>query len=219
MTPPRPTEATSPAARLVAAGRELHALRLSPGASGNLSVRTGDGFLLTPTGVGLGALEPDRLSRLDATGAHVGGEPPTKEVPLHLALYRRLPSAGAVVHLHSTHAVAVSCRAPVAPCTDQDALPALTPYAVLRLGRVPVLPYAAPGTQELAAAVGGVAPGTRAVLLANHGPATVGRDLAEAVAAAVELEETARLSLLLADRPEVRTLTPAQRAELEHRTP
>lgn len=205
--------AAATAAAVVAAGRELHALGLSPGASGNISVRDGDTVLVTPTGVGLGALRADRLSRLDAGGALLAGPPPTKEVPLHLALYDRLPGIRAVVHLHSTHAVAASCLEPRHPRTAQDALPALTPYFVLRVGTVPLLPYAAPGSAELGAGVRAVPDGTRAVLLANHGPATTGADLGQAVAAAIELEEAATLHLLLAGRT-VRTLTPAQRAAL-----
>lgn len=200
-------------AAIVAAGRALHAAGLSPGASGNISVRDADGIWATPTGTPLGGLDAGALSRLDPGGRHRGGPPPTKEVPLHLALYDRLPDARAVVHLHSGHAVAVSCLEPVPPQHAGDALPALTPYFVMRVGRVQLLPYAAPGTAGLAEPVADLPPGTRAVLLANHGPATTGTGLDEAVAAALELEETAKLHLLLAGLP-ARTLTPAQQAAL-----
>lgn len=215
MNPGKAPAADVPAA-IVAAGRELRAAGLSPGASGNISVKDDHGIWTTPTGTPLGALTTDLLSRLDVSGRHRHGPPPTKEVPLHLALYDRLPGIRAVVHLHSSHAVAVSCLDPVPPRHAGDALPALTPYFVLRVGRVPLLPYAAPGTSALAEPVADVPGDTRAVLLANHGPATTGTHLDEAVAAAMELEETARLHLLLAGLP-ARTLTPAQQAELTAR--
>lgn len=189
------------AAELAAAGRELHALGLSPGTSGNLSVRRDGGLLVTPTGVGLGALTADAISRLDTEGRLQDGPPPTKEVPLHLALYRRLPAARAVVHLHSTHAVAISCCAPEPPRTTDDVLPALTPYFRMRVGTVPLCPYAPPGTEALAASVAAVPAATRAVLLAHHGPAATGSTVAEAVAAAVEVEEAAKLHLLLVGHP------------------
>lgn len=189
------------ASQLAAAGRELHALGLSPGTSGNLSVRDGDALLVTPTGAGLGTLTPEAVSRLDADGRLLAGPPPTKEVPLHLALYRRLPAARAVVHLHSTHAVAISCCAPQPPRTTDDVLPALTPYFRMRVGTVPLCPYGPPGTEALAASVAAVPERTRAVLLAHHGPAATGTTLDEAVAAAVEVEEAAKLHLLLAGHP------------------
>lgn len=191
----------TPAADLAAAGRELHALGLSPGTSGNLSVRWDDGLLVTPTGAGLGGLTAATISRLDADGRLLNGPPPTKEVPLHLALYRRLPAARAVVHLHSTHAVAVSCCEPHPPRSADDVLPALTPYFRMRVGTVPLCPYGPPGTDALAASVAGVPASARAVLLANHGPAATGGSLDEAVAAAIEVEEAAKLHLLLDGRP------------------
>ena len=102
------TSAAGAPAAVVDAGRALHAAGLSPGASGNISVKDDDGVWATPTGTPLGGLSADGLSRLDHHGSPLCGPPPTKEVPLHLALYARLPAARAVVHLHSSHAVAVS---------------------------------------------------------------------------------------------------------------
>ncbi|MEV6793295.1 class II aldolase/adducin family protein [Streptomyces sp. NPDC051320] len=209
--PATPQTDDSSAEALAAAGNHLAALGLSPGSSGNLSVRTATGFLTTPTGSSLAALAPDRISALDAAGHHRAGPPPTKEVPLHLAVHARLPHARAVVHLHSTHAVAVAC---LDPLDSTDVLAPLTPYAVLRLGRVPLLPYAAPGSDRLAAGTAVLDPGARAFLLANHGQVTVGATLDEAIHAAVELEESAKLQLLLGDRRPVRPLTPGQRAGL-----
>jgi ribulose-5-phosphate 4-epimerase/fuculose-1-phosphate aldolase len=189
------------AAELAAAGRDLHAMGLSPGTSGNLSLRHGTGLLVTPTGAGLGTLTAETVSRLDRGGRLLAGPPPTKEVPLHLALYRRLPAARAVVHLHSTHAVAISCCDPQPPRTHDDVLPALTPYFAMRVGTVPLCPYGPPGSEALAASVGAVPDTTRAVLLAHHGPAATGTTLHEAVAAAVEVEEAAKLHLLLTGHP------------------
>uniref|UniRef100_A0AAU2W0H4 Class II aldolase/adducin family protein n=1 Tax=Streptomyces sp. NBC_00008 TaxID=2903610 RepID=A0AAU2W0H4_9ACTN len=206
---------TGPAAALAAAGRHLAALGLSPGTSGNLSLRVPDGLLATPTGGSLAALEANRLSLLDRAGRVRTGPPPTKEAPLHLAVHDRLPGVAAVIHLHSTYAVALACTEPDDP---DDALIPFTPYAVMRLGRVPLLAYAHPGTPELADGVRHLAEDTTAFLLAQHGPVAVGRDLDEAVGRAVELEEACRLQLALAPAPRVRALTPAQRADLTART-
>jgi ribulose-5-phosphate 4-epimerase/fuculose-1-phosphate aldolase len=192
---------------LVRHWRSLFARGYSCGTSGNLSVRLGDGgYLMTPTNVSLGQLDPDALSRLNARGDHVDGPPPTKEAWLHLAMYRVRPQDAAVVHLHSTYAAALSCR------TDRpadDMLPALTPYVVMRVGRVALVPYGRPGDQSLATTIEELAAGHRAVLLANHGPVIAGSDLDVAVAAAEELEETARLLFILEGRPH-RQLTETQ---------
>jgi ribulose-5-phosphate 4-epimerase/fuculose-1-phosphate aldolase len=184
---------------LSAHGRSLFARGYSAGTSGNLSVRLGEnGYLMSPTNVSLGRLDPKQLSRLDENGRHIDGAAPTKEAWLHLAMYRSRPQDAAVVHLHSTYATALSCR------TDRpagDVLPALTPYVVMRVGRVALVPYGRPGDAALGEAVARLAPEHRALLLANHGPVVAGKDLDTAVAAAEELEETARLFFLLEQRP------------------
>jgi ribulose-5-phosphate 4-epimerase/fuculose-1-phosphate aldolase len=195
---------------MVAHGRSLAARGLSPGTSGNLSVRCGNGWLMTPTNASLGALDPLRLSRLDAEGRHVAGDPPTKEFNLHLVLYEERPEAEAVVHLHSTHAVAVACMEGI---DSDDALPPLTPYYVMRVGRLPLVPYGRPGDASLSDAVREHARQSHALLLANHGPIVAGRSLAAAVSAIEEIEETAKLVLLL-DGLATRRLTPEQVAEL-----
>ncbi|MGR3505718.1 MAG: 3-oxo-tetronate 4-phosphate decarboxylase [Paracoccaceae bacterium] len=168
---------------------------LTGGASGNISVRTEDGGLLvTPTGVSMGRLDPSRLSRFDANGQHIGGDAPTKEMPLHAAFYETRKSAGAVVHLHSTHSVALS----MLPDTDPDnVLPPLTPYAVMRVGKVALLPFFLPGDAAMGEALRGLGGKRSAVLLANHGPVVASKDLEAAVFAMEELEETAKLALLL----------------------
>jgi len=165
---------------------------------------------MTPTNSSLGLLDPERLSRLDAEGRHVDGDPPTKESWLHLAMYDERPHAQAIVHLHSTYAVAAACLADADP---EDVLPPLTPYYVMRVGRLPLVPYARPGDRSLADAVRERARESHALLLANHGPMVAGPSLDAAASAIEELEETAKLVLLLRGLP-TRGLSPEQAAEL-----
>ncbi len=196
---------------IVARAKSLHDRGYAHGSSGNLSVRLADGILLTPTGSSLGRLDPARLSKVTPAGVAVAGDPPSKEAFLHLAMYGQRPQAQAIVHLHCTCAVAVSCLAHDDP---RNVLPPLTAYHVMRVGTLPLIPYFRPGDRALAAAVGAAAGQHRAVLLANHGPVVSGRSLDDAVDSAEELEQTAKLSLLLADRQTV-ALSSAQVAELE----
>jgi 3-dehydro-4-phosphotetronate decarboxylase len=193
---------------LVEYGRSLFLRGYSCGTSGNLSVRLpgGSGFLMSPTNVSLGRLATGTLSRLDADGHHVSGAAPTKEAWLHLAMYASRPEDHAVVHLHSTYATALSCRSDL---PADDAVPPLTPYVIMRVGRVAVVPYSRPGDTTAAGTIRRLAAAHRAVLLANHGPVVAGRDLDTAVSAAEELEETARLFFLLEGRPH-RCLTAEQ---------
>jgi ribulose-5-phosphate 4-epimerase/fuculose-1-phosphate aldolase len=173
----------------------LFARGYTHGATGNISARTEDGGLLvSPTGTSFGRLDPGRLSRFDAGGRLIEGDPPTKEMPLHSAFYETRSTAGAVVHLHSTHSVALSMLPEADP---DDFLPPLTPYAVMRLGRVKLLPVFLPGDPAMGAAVRGLAGKRAAVMLAHHGPVVAGRDVEAAVNAVEELEETAKLALLL----------------------
>jgi len=195
---------------LVRLGAALYDRGLAPGSSGNLSVGVGDGYLVTPTNSCLGRLDPAALSKLDARGHPVSGDPPSKEAVLHLSVYRARPPAGAVVHLHSPYAVALSCLADVDPA---DVLPAITPYYVMRVGTLPLVPYHRPGDRALADAVGAVMATHSAVLLANHGSVVSGPSLDEAVYAAEELEETAKLFFVLRGCA-TRYLTAGQIAEL-----
>lgn len=167
---------------------------LTGGSSGNISARTSDGGLLvTPTGSCFGRLDPARLSLFDEQGQHVGGDKPTKEMPLHSAFYETRSTAGAVVHLHSCHAVALS----MLDDTEHDNfLPTLTPYAIMKLGRVKLLPVFLPGDPAMGDAVRGLAGKRSAVMLANHGPVVAGADVEAACYAIEELEDTARLALL-----------------------
>jgi len=181
-------------------GRSLFDRGLTPGSSGNISVRLDDGgWLVTPTNACLGHLDPANLARLDAKGTLIGGDQPTKEIPLHAALYDTRPKARAVVHLHSTHAVAVTMLPEIDPHAGvkTSALPPLTPYFVMKCGCVAMLPYYRPGDPAVAAAIRGLAGKHSSVLLANHGPVVAGDTLEAAVFAMEELEETAKLYLLL----------------------
>ncbi|HEX5454666.1 MAG TPA: 3-oxo-tetronate 4-phosphate decarboxylase [Stellaceae bacterium] len=175
-------------------GASIFARGLTAGSSGNISVRLDDGWLMTPTNASLGRLDPARLSKLADGGRLVGGDPPTKESFLHRVMYEEQTGAGAVVHLHSTHSVAVSCLAEIDPA---DVLPPITAYYVMRVGHLPLVPYFRPGDLALAEAVRGFAGRHHAVLLANHGPVVAGVSLDAAVNAIEELEETAKLYLLL----------------------
>jgi ribulose-5-phosphate 4-epimerase/fuculose-1-phosphate aldolase len=171
------------------------------------------GWLMTPTNASLGALDPERLSLFDSEGRLISGDAPTKEAFLHFSMYGERADAAAVVHLHSSHATAVSILRDVDP---MDVLPALTAYYVMRVGRLPLVPYFAPGDPDLAHAVRAMAGRHHAILLANHGPVVAGTSLANAQYATEELEETAKLFLMLQNHA-LRTLTPAQVAELRQR--
>ncbi len=180
--------------QICAMARSIFERGLTGGSSGNISVRTEDGGLLvTPTGSSMGSLDPARLSRFDASGRLIGGDEPTKEMPLHAAFYETRSTAGAVVHLHSCHSVALS----LLPDTDPDnMLPPLTAYGVMKLGKVVMLPYFMPGDPAMGDAIRGLAGRRSAVMLAHHGPVVAGKDLESAVYAIEELEETAKLALL-----------------------
>jgi 3-dehydro-4-phosphotetronate decarboxylase len=191
-------------------GASIFERGLTAGSSGNISARVEDGWLMTPTNASLGRLDPARLSKLDANGGLVSGDPPTKESFLHRVMYEERRQTGAVVHLHSTHSVAVSCLSEIDP---GDVLPPITAYYVMRVGRLPLIPYFKPGDLALAEAVRGFAGKHHAVLLANHGPVVAGSSLEAAVNATEELEETAKLYLLLRGA-NTRYLTRAQVEEL-----
>ena len=167
---------------------------LTIGSSGNISVRLADGWLMTPTGSSMGNLDPNEISKLDLNGKLISGKSPTKESFLHIAMYDERPDSGAVVHLHSTHSVAVSCLAGI---DKKNVLPPITAYYVMKIGKLPLVPYFPPGDINLAKAVKEMASNHHAVLLANHGPVVAGKTLEDAVYAIEELEETARLFLLL----------------------
>ena len=201
--------------RIVTLAKSIYDRGLTFGSSGNISARVEDGWLMTPTGSSMGELDPARLSKLGPDGSHLSGDKPTKETFLHAAMYEQRQDCEAVVHLHSTHSVAVSCLEGIDPA---NVLPPITAYYVMRIGTLPLVPYFAPGDLNLAKAVREMASDHHAVLLANHGPVVAGKSLEDAVFATEELEETAKLFLLL-HQHKTRYLTPEQVADLQRRFP
>ncbi len=197
--------------QLIAAARSLYSRLLTHGSTGNLSIRTPDGILVTPTGSSLGTVERGDLSVIDLRGTHVDGPKPSKEAFLHAAILRARPQANAVVHTHSTHLAAVSC---LADLDYEDALPPLTAYFAMRVGRLRALPYFAPGDDRLGPTAEEAARDRSALLLRNHGPIVAGVSLAQAMDALEELEETAKLFLLLRGMP-IRYLSESEREAVD----
>ncbi|MBX4901202.1 3-oxo-tetronate 4-phosphate decarboxylase [Rhizobium bangladeshense] len=205
------SEETKVRDEIVDVGKSLFDRGLTAGSTGNISVRLSDGrMLMTPTNASLGGLDPARLSCFSADGVHESGDKPTKEAFLHRCMYCGMDGRRAVVHLHSTYSVAVSILRHV---NERDVMPPLTAYYVMRVGVLPLVPYFPPGDQALAAAVGAAAADHHAVLMANHGPVVAGKTLRDAQYATEELEETAKLFMLLQNH-EIRPLTHEQRAAL-----
>jgi 3-dehydro-4-phosphotetronate decarboxylase len=196
--------------RVVKIGHSLYNRGLSPGSSGNISVRLEDGWLLTPTNSCLGELDPGTLSKLDWNGNLLSGAKPSKEYFLHLAMYQKRPQSGAIVHLHSSFAAAISCLDGLDPTS---CIPPLTAYFVMRVGKLPLIPYFRPGDKALANEIANHAAKHAALLLANHGPVVSGKDLDSAMYATEELEETSKLMLLLRGQS-IRTLDNTQIQEL-----
>lgn len=184
------------------------------GGAGNLSLKLPDGnFLATPTGSSFGRLNAQRLSVVDIEGNHLSGDRPSKEVAFHLAIYQNRPECNAIVHLHSTYLTALSC---LEGLDHDNAISAFTPYYVMRVGKLPVVPYLRPGDPQIAHELGKLAKHSRAYLLANHGPVVTGTDFIDAVDNAEELEETAKLALMLSGKA-VRYLTDIEINDLSGR--
>jgi 3-dehydro-4-phosphotetronate decarboxylase len=196
--------------RIVEIGVSLYRRGLSPGSSGNISARVTDGWILTPTNSCLGELDPATLAKLDWNGKHLSGEKPSKEYFLHLAVYENRIDSGAIVHLHSSYAAAVSCLEGLDPVS---CIPPITPYFVMRVGKLPLIPYFRPGDKALAGEIARHAAKHAAVLLANHGPVVSGKELDSAMYAIEELEETAKLMLSLHGH-KIRTLSESQIQDL-----
>ena len=188
------TETTKMRDQIALFAKSIFDRGLTSGSTGNISARLSDGtVLMTPTGSSMGFLDPARISHLSADMKLLSGDAPTKEMPLHTAFYDTRSETGAVVHLHSCHSVALSMM----PDTDpDDVIPALTPYPVMRLGKVKLLPFFLPGDPAMGDAVRGLARKRSAVLLANHGPVVAGRELEATVYAMEELEEGAKLAMM-----------------------
>lgn len=195
---------------IIRLAKSLYDRGFSVGSAGNISAAVADGLLITPTNSCLGFLDPARISKLDKDGRHISGDKPSKEIFLHRAFYETRASTGAVVHLHSTYATALSCLSDI---DADDCIPPLTPYVIMRVGRVRLVPYFRPGDEKAGDLIRALDGRHAAVLLANHGSVVAGKDIGSAVYAAEELEETAKLLLLLRAMP-TRLLTVEQVAEL-----
>lgn len=200
--------------QLVQLSRSLFERGFSVGGAGNISVRLDENrFLVTPTGSSLGRLKEEDLSVIDADGNVLSGKKPSKEYFFHLALYEKKPECNAIVHLHSTYLTALSCKADL----DYDnAIKAFTPYYVMRVGRLPVIPYYRPGAAEIGRDLAAKAHEGKAFLLANHGVVVCGSDLQDAVDNSEELEETAKLMFIL-QAQNIRYLTDAEVNDLKNR--
>jgi ribulose-5-phosphate 4-epimerase/fuculose-1-phosphate aldolase len=179
-------------------GESLYRRGYTVGTAGNISARLDDGFLITPTDACLGFLEASRLAKLDARGEQVGGDRASKTILLHRAIYNARPDAGGVVHTHSTNLVALTMLPDV---NRADVLPPITPYHVMKVGHVPMIPYRRPGDPEVIDLVMGHAPRVRAVLLERLGPVVWNDSVSNACFALEELEETAKLWLMLRANP------------------
>jgi 3-dehydro-4-phosphotetronate decarboxylase len=196
---------------IVRLSRSLFERGYSVGTAGNISAAVDDGILMTPTNSSLGFLDPARISKVSRDGKHLSGDAPSKEIFLHTAFYETRPQTGAVVHLHSTFATALSCLTDVEP---DDCIPPLTPYVVMRVGQVKLVPYVCPGDAKAGDLIRDLGGRYAAVLLANHGPVVTGKDISSAVYAVEELEETAKLLVLLRGTP-TRILTRENVKELK----
>ncbi|WP_273860082.1 3-oxo-tetronate 4-phosphate decarboxylase [Photobacterium sp. GSS17] len=200
--------------QMVSLARSMFERGYATGGAGNLSLKLPDGhFLATPTGSSFGRLDAERLSVVDIDGQHLSGDKPSKEVAFHLAIYRNNPACNAIVHLHSTYLTALSCLEGLDP---DNAIRPFTPYYVMRVGQLPVIPYLRPGDPQIATELANRAADYRAFLLANHGPVVTGTDLCDAVDNAEELEETAKLALML-DGKAIRYLTDGEVTDLKGR--
>jgi ribulose-5-phosphate 4-epimerase/fuculose-1-phosphate aldolase len=192
-------------------GQSLFERGFAAGSAGNISAVLDDGILVTPTNSCLGFLDPGRISKVSREGQHLSGDRPSKEIFLHKAFYETRPRTGAVVHLHSTHATALSCLSGIDP---EDCVPPLTPYVVMRVGHVKLIEYVRPGDEKMGDLIRALDGKYAAVLLANHGPVVTGKDVSSAVHAAEELEETAKLLIMLRGLP-TRMLSDENVAELK----
>ena len=188
-------------------GASLYQRGYTVGSAGNISARLDDGWLITPTDACLGFLDPAAISKVNAAGEWVSGDKPSKTLVLHRAVYDNNPEMHAVVHTHSTHLVSLTING---VWQEQDVLPPITPYYVMKVGHVPLIRYRRPGDPQVAAQIAALADSVRAVLLERLGPVVWERSVAHASYALEELEETARLWLMTNPRP-----APLEEASLE----
>jgi ribulose-5-phosphate 4-epimerase/fuculose-1-phosphate aldolase len=201
-------------AEICRVGASLYARGYVHASAGNISVRTDTGFLITPTDACLGTLDAARLAEVNAQGEQTGGDRASKTLALHRAIYAAEPDARCVIHTHATHLVALTLAG---VWNRDDIVPPITPYFVMKVGHVPLVPYHRPGEPGVATEVAQrIARGRerktpiRAVMLERLGPVVWHRTPADAAAVLEELEETARLWLMTRPPP----LTEAQIDEL-----
>lgn len=180
-------------------GRSLYQRGYTVGSAGNISARLDDGWLITPTDVCLGRLDPAAIAKVNRAGEWVSGDKPSKTLALHRQVYDRNPGVGGVVHTHSTHLVALTLAG---VWRDDDILPPLTPYQVMKVGHIPLIGYQRPGSPKVAEQVAQLANRVRGVMLERLGPVVWESSVSKASYALEELEETARLWLMSQPRPE-----------------
>lgn len=179
-------------------GASLYSRGYTVGSAGNISARLEDGWLITPTDACLGRLDPAAIAKVGLGGDWISGDKPSKTLALHRQVYDRNPGVGGVVHTHSTHLVALTLAGVWRP---DDILPPITPYQVMKVGHIPLIPYARPGAASVAEQVAQLANRVRGVMLERLGPVVWESSVSKASFALEELEETARLWLLSEPRP------------------
>ncbi|MBP5102114.1 MULTISPECIES: aldolase [Pseudomonas] len=179
-------------------GRSLYQRGYTVGSAGNISARLDDGWLITPTDICLGRLDPAAIAKVNLAGEWVSGDKPSKTLALHRQVYDRNPGVGGVVHTHSTHLVALTLAG---VWREDDILPPLTPYQVMKVGHIPLIGYQRPGSPKVAEQVARLANQVRGVMLERLGPVVWESSVSKASYALEELEETARLWLMSQPRP------------------
>ena len=192
---------------LVAICHQLYQRGLVSGSGGNVSLRVEDGFLITPAGLSLGSLTENQLARVDLTGRALFKGRPSKESPMHLAIYQAREDVKAIVHTHSPHATALTCL--LGPGWY---IPPYTPGYAYLVRHLPLVPYHRPGSQALADAIRKEASLTNGLLLQNHGVVALGTSLAEALSVAEEIEDNCRIYLLT--QGQARSLSSAEVEEI-----
>ncbi len=185
--------------QICATGASLYQRGYTVGAAGNISARLHDGWLITPTDACLGRLDPGELSKVDAGGQWVSGAKPSKTLVLHRGIYANDGEARAVIHTHSTHLVALTLSG---VWREDEVLPPITPYQVMKVGRIPLIRYRRPGDPQAAAEVAAQAAQVRGALFERLGPVVWERSVEQASHVLEELEETARLWLMTHPRPQ-----------------
>lgn len=185
--------------QICATGASLYQRGYTVGAAGNISARLHDGWLITPTDACLGRLDPAELSKVDAGGQWVSGAKPSKTLVLHRGIYANDGEARAVIHTHSTHLVALTLSG---VWREDEVLPPITPYQVMKVGRIPLIRYRRPGDPQAAAEVAALAGQVRGALFERLGPVVWERSVEQASHVLEELEETARLWLMTHPRPQ-----------------